>query len=70
MGPNMIRIKDRLTDLETARTLRDSGLDATLVAALERATPIYRAHWWPQHDQANGAWIAAVPPWSINMGSS
>jgi hypothetical protein len=60
--PNMIRLKDRLEELENATTVRGSGLDPGLIDALERAAPIYRAHWWPQHDQANRAWIRAVSP--------
>jgi hypothetical protein len=63
MDPNMVRLKDRLEDLEGAEVLGDdSGLDPDLVATLERAAPIYRADWWPQHDAENRAWIAAVSP--------
>lgn len=62
MDPNMIRIKDRLEESENAATARGSGLDPGLIDALERAAPIYRAHWWPQHEKANRTWIAAVSP--------
>ena len=45
-----------------------SGLRPDLVEALERAAPVYRAHWWPQHDRANREWIAAVAPLVEQMG--
>src|SRR5436305_2134989 len=37
-------------------------LPAPLAAALEAAAPVYRAHWWPEHDASNRAWIAEVTP--------
>jgi hypothetical protein len=45
-----------------------SGLRPDLVEALERAAPIYRAHWWAQHDRTNREWIAAVTPLIEQMG--
>jgi len=36
------------------------GLPAPLVAALTAAAPIYRRYFWPRHDRANRAWIAAM----------
>ena len=45
------------------------GLRADLVAALQEAAPIYRAHWWPQQDRENRAWMAAVTPLVRSMGS-
>src|ERR1700680_3924668 len=33
-----------------------------LVGILEKAAPVYRARWWPQHNRANLAWIAAATP--------
>jgi hypothetical protein len=45
-----------------------SGLRPDLVEALERAAPVYRTHWWPQHDRANREWIAAVAPLIEQMG--
>lgn len=58
----MAATKNRLEALASETTLRDSGLDASLVAALERAAPIYRAHWWPVHDQMNRYWISKISP--------
>lgn len=62
----MAATKNRLEALASETTLRDSGLDASLVAALERAAPIYRAHWWPVHDQMNRYWISKISPLSAN----
>lgn len=33
-----------------------------LVEAIEAALPVYLAHWWPEHDQSNRRWIAAIEP--------
>lgn len=69
------RITDRLGDLETCSDLSGrskqactSGLRPELIRVLESAAPIYRAHWWPQHDRANRAWIAQVAPLVEQMG--
>ncbi len=55
-------INNRLSGLDDAAALRDSGLPPGLIAALEAAAPIYKARRWPDHDRANRAWIAAVTP--------
>jgi hypothetical protein len=64
---DMVRINDRLAELESCPEIEGqsaarcaSGLRPDLVAALEEAAPIYRAHWWPAQDRANRAWIAEV----------
>ena len=36
--------------------------DRPLAEAVEATLPIYRRHWWPAHDSANRAWIAAAVP--------
>ena len=35
-------------------------IDATWAAALRQAAPIYRRVWWPEHEAANRAWVAAT----------
>jgi hypothetical protein len=37
-------------------------IDKELNAILQKAAPIYRAHWWPDHDRKNREWIAAATP--------
>ncbi|MGD0839944.1 MAG: hypothetical protein ABSA32_02185 [Candidatus Acidiferrales bacterium] len=70
------RISDRLGELETCADLSGrskqactSGLRADEIRVLESAAPIYRAHWWPQHDRANRAWIALAAPLVAQMGA-
>lgn len=60
--PGMGDIANALADAEQATSLADAAIDADLRATLERVRPIYRAHWWDEHDAANNAWTAAVQP--------
>jgi hypothetical protein len=55
-------VDNRLSSLEAASSLKDSGLSPELLAALEGAAPIYRARWWPDHDRGNRAWMQTVAP--------
>jgi len=40
-----------------AEDLASPSIDAPLRAVLERAAPIYKKHYWPEHDRANRQWI-------------
>jgi len=55
-------IKNRLEDSENASKLVRLRADPGLATVLNRAAPVYRAHWWPAHDRANRAWINALSP--------
>jgi hypothetical protein len=55
-------IKSALRGAEGKTSLDGITIDAGLKATLERLMPIYQKHWWPEHDRANRAWIAAVQP--------
>ncbi|MCL6480420.1 MAG: hypothetical protein K6U02_01715 [Firmicutes bacterium] len=55
---DLVRIKNRLAELQNARDLQQSGLRPELVAVLERAAAVYRRHWWPAHDLQNRLWVA------------
>lgn len=57
---DMIKIKNRLEDIEGATSADRSDLDPKLVSVLDAAAPVYRTHWWFLHDKSNQAWIAAV----------
>jgi hypothetical protein len=66
---DMVLIKNRLAemgdcaDLSGASDARcTSGLRPELIGALEKAAPVYRAKWWPAHDQRNRKWINALAP--------
>jgi hypothetical protein len=66
---NQLSLMETCADLEGKTTLLcKSGLRQDLVEALERAAPVYRAHWWAQHDQANREWISRVAPMIQKMG--
>ncbi len=75
LNSDMENINNRLSSLETCKELAGksvsactSGLAPGLIDALDRAAPVYRAHWWPEHDRANRAWIAQVAPMVRQMG--
>jgi hypothetical protein len=57
---DLVKINNRLAELENQITLKQSGLPDELVVTLERAAPVYRAHWWKGHDRVNRSWIADV----------
>lgn len=66
---NQLALMETCPDLEgKTNPLCRSGLRQDLVEALEEAAPVYRAHWWPQQDQANRDWIARVTPMVQKMG--
>jgi hypothetical protein len=62
LGREMETIKNSIEDHDRGDTLEGAGLDAELIAVLEKAAPVYRAHWWPEHSKINGAWIASETP--------
>ncbi|MEO8622226.1 MAG: hypothetical protein ABI625_14245 [bacterium] len=57
---DMVAINNRLTRADSATTLRGSGIDASLVAVLDRIAPVYRRLWWSRHDAANHRWEARM----------
>ena len=66
---NQLSVMEACSELEGKSTpLCKSGLRQDLVEALERAAPVYRAHWWAQQDRANREWIAEVAPMIQKMG--
>jgi hypothetical protein len=65
----LTQLKDQLGDFEDCdelsgrkRKFCDAGLPPNLTQVLEAAAPVYRAHLWPEHDQANRRWILQVAP--------
>ncbi len=65
----LILLKNQLGDFEDCDELSgakkktcDAGLPGNITPVLDSAAPIYRAHWWPEHDRANRKWIAGVSP--------
>jgi hypothetical protein len=71
----LVQLKNQLSDFEdcdelTGKTKKfcDAGLPPKLAQALEAASPVYRAHLWPDHDRANRRWILRVSPLVIEQG--
>ncbi len=61
----LVRIDDRLSEMTSCPDITgktnsacDAGIDPHLTKVLEEAAPVYRAHWWPEQQRANEAWIA------------
>lgn len=72
----MTIINNRLAELENCADLAGkpgtacaAGLKPDLVTALDAAAPVYRAHWWPQQDHENRAWIEGVAPLVRRFGA-
>lgn len=66
---NQLSLMEGCPDLEGKTTpYCRSGLRPDLVEALERAAPVFRAHWWDQQDRANREWISQIAPLIQKMG--
>jgi hypothetical protein len=75
LNGDMENINNQLSEMEACPDLEGkssalckSGLRNDLIEALERAAPVYRAHWWTEQDRANREWIAKVAPMVQQMG--
>ena len=75
LNGDMENINNQLSEMEACPDLEGkssalckSGLRRDLIEALERAAPVYRAHWWNEQDRANREWIAQVTPMVQQMG--
>jgi hypothetical protein len=65
---DLTRIKLALADADA--DLKSARIDDALRAALLEAAPIYRKHWWSDHDAANRAWIERVSPQTATVAAS
>lgn len=67
-GPSQLNMVFDEKLLKTTHRLKDAeGLEALEIepqwqAALEKAEPLYRRVWWPEHQAANEAWVEATVP--------
>src|ERR1051326_3795376 len=68
LSPEASRINNLLSSLESAPSLKDSGLPTEFAAVLESVAPVYRNRWWPDHDRANREWMQAVVPLLAKYG--
>jgi hypothetical protein len=58
----LVRINNALASQGEAATLPEGLVEPGVLAALNRAAPVYRAHLWPEHRRLNEAWIATTRP--------
>lgn len=58
----LVGINDWLGRDKDAEKLLPEGLPKNLVDCLEKAAPIYRAHWWQEHERANKQFINEIEP--------
>jgi hypothetical protein len=69
VNSDLIILKDQLADVENCEGISgrsgprcDASLPKDITRILESAAPVYRAHWWSEHDRANRRWTAQVAP--------
>lgn len=55
-------IKNEIEDTEDSADLQQLDIPADLRGTLRKAAPIYRKHFWKNHDQENRRWIAQLQP--------
>jgi len=48
--------------------LSGEGLPRALVQCLKGAAPVYRAHWWPEHQKTNMQFIVEMEPKVAELG--
>jgi len=65
---DMAHVDYTLADLDDGTVPSRAPLKPELAAALERAAPVYRAHWWPAQARANRFWIAVAVPMVRELG--
>jgi hypothetical protein len=58
----LVRINNALAAQGEAAALPEGLVEPGVLAALNRAAPVYRAHLWPEHRRLNEEWIAATRP--------
>ena len=67
---DMVLMNDRLAEMGDNDSADATGFRAGIIAALAKAAPIYRAHWWVDDDRANRTWINAVAPLVEALGAT
>lgn len=66
---DMAKLKNILGDIGDGPSLGSIGIDEDLIGILERVAPVYRTHFWPDHDRNNRAWIDKSIPLVIQDGA-
>ncbi|HET9211639.1 MAG TPA: hypothetical protein VFR03_14630 [Thermoanaerobaculia bacterium] len=58
----LVRINNVLAARGEEAALPEGLVEPGVLAALNRAAPIYRTHLWPEHHRLNEEWIATIRP--------
>jgi hypothetical protein len=58
----LVTINNLLGQEKDPQKLNPDGLPDDFVKCLETAAPVYRNHWWPDHQKANEQFIAEMQP--------
>jgi len=67
---DLIKTKNQLEDAELSSDLANVSISATLKAALLKAAPVYRKHWWARHNAESQEWISHLEPLVKRYGST
>lgn len=67
---DMVLMNDRLSEMGDNESAEVTGFLPGVIAALAKAAPVYRAHWWPGDDRANREWINSVAPLVEDLGAT
>jgi hypothetical protein len=67
---DMVLMNNRLAEMGDDESAEATGFLSGIVAALAKAAPVYRTHWWPEDDHANRVWIDAVAPLVEDLGAT
>lgn len=59
---SMVRINRALALAGNSEDLRQSALSKDMAQILEAAAPVYRAHWWAEHDRMSREWESRMTP--------
>ena len=62
LEPSMIRINRALALAGNSSDLKSAELSKDMARMLETAVPVYRAHWWADHDRSSRDWESHMTP--------
>ena len=63
-------VTSALAQAANSSSLTTTEIDASIVASLQRAAPIYRKAWWKKHHEANKKWSKSIQNLVDRYGAS
>lgn len=57
---SLVTVTNTMRRADATRPASALPIDPALAGVLDRAAPLYRKAWWPQHNAANRAWLQAM----------